>query len=125
MRTGHESHRTKDFDVELAAREIAQLLQPLAVFMSANDLAFDGITDDETHSMIRDAWFNIVVHGFTTTTERGKRYINELRVIAIHSPRWSSRIAESRMKATSNSTRFCAEARAPSANLSRRSSSWK
>ncbi len=83
---GHESHRAKESDVELAAREIAQLLQPLAVFMSANELAFDGVTDDEIHSLIRDAWFNIVVHGFTTNTDRGKKYINELRIMAIHSP---------------------------------------
>ncbi|KAK0733343.1 hypothetical protein B0T26DRAFT_633210 [Lasiosphaeria miniovina] len=82
----HHSHHAKESDVELAAREIAQLIQPLAVFMSVNDLAFDGITDDDTHSMLRDAWFNIVVHGFTPATERGKLHMNDLRIMAIHSP---------------------------------------
>ncbi|KAK1757573.1 hypothetical protein QBC47DRAFT_411683 [Echria macrotheca] len=80
------SHHAKDSDVELAAREIAQLLRPLAVFLSANDLAFDGTTDDDVHSMLRDAWFNIVVHGFTPLTERGNQYMNELKIMAIHSP---------------------------------------
>ncbi|KAF6814556.1 phosphatidylinositol 3-kinase 3 [Colletotrichum sojae] len=82
----HQSNHTKEADVQLAAREIAELLHPLAVFMSTNDLAFNSITDDESHSMIRDAWFNIVVHGFTTQTDMGKRYLNELRVMAVHSP---------------------------------------
>src|SRR5689334_21558588 len=67
---GHanHSHHAKESDVELAAREIAQLLPPLAVFMSANPHAFDESMDDDTRSMLRDAWFNIVVHGFTPST---------------------------------------------------------
>ncbi|KAB5580782.1 hypothetical protein GE09DRAFT_1183023 [Coniochaeta sp. 2T2.1] len=79
------SHR-KDSEVELAAREIAELLQPLAVLMSTHDLALDERTDDETHAMVRDAWFNIVVHGFVPNTARGKAHLKELRIIAIHSP---------------------------------------
>lgn len=80
------AHHTKDADMELAARQIAQLLQPLSVFMSCNNMALDDATDDDVHSMLRDAWFNIVVHGFTPSTDRGKQYINELRIMAIHSP---------------------------------------
>jgi phosphatidylinositol 4-kinase len=83
--TDQHNHR-KDSEVELAAREIAQLLQPLAVLMSTQDLALDESVDDETHAMVRDAWFNIVVHGFTPTTARGKEHLKELRIIAIHSP---------------------------------------
>jgi phosphatidylinositol 4-kinase A len=82
----HKSHHAKDSDVELAAREIAQLLPPLAIFMSANPLAFDESSDDDTRSMLRDAWFNIVVHGFTPSTDRGKRSLKHLRIMAIHSP---------------------------------------
>lgn len=79
------NHR-KESEVELAAREIAQLLQPLAVLMSTHDLALDESTDDETHAMLRDAWFNIIVHGFVPNTARGRQYLPELRIIAIHSP---------------------------------------
>ncbi|KXX81698.1 Phosphatidylinositol 4-kinase STT4 [Madurella mycetomatis] len=81
-----QSHHAKESDVELAAREIAQLLPPLAILMSANQLAFDSDSDDDTRSMLRDAWFNIVVHGFSPATERGKQNIKHLRILAIHSP---------------------------------------
>ncbi|KAJ4295778.1 phosphatidylinositol-4- kinase [Collariella sp. IMI 366227] len=84
----HASHsnHTKALDVELAAREIAQLLPPLALFMSTNPEVFDEFSDDDTRSMLRNAWFNIVVHGFTPTTDRGKQNLIHLRVMAIHSP---------------------------------------
>ncbi|KAF4340246.1 phosphatidylinositol 4-kinase [Fusarium beomiforme] len=82
----HSSGHTKESDVQMAAKEIAELLRPLAIFMSSNDFASEPITDDETYSLLRDAWFNIVVHGFTTNADRGKQYMRELRMIAIHSP---------------------------------------
>ena len=81
----HQAQNTREADVEVAAREIAQLLQPLAILMSSNDLASDDTLTEETVSLLRDAWFNIVVHGFSTNTERGKKYLNELRLMAIHS----------------------------------------
>jgi phosphatidylinositol 4-kinase A len=82
----HESKDAKESDLEFAAREIAQLLQPLSILMSTKQFAAFTETDDENHAMIRDAWFNIVVHGFNPSTERGKKYMNELRIMAIHSP---------------------------------------
>lgn len=82
----HSSGHTNDVDVQMAAREIAELLHPLAVFMSSKDLASAPLVDDEIYSLLRDAWFNIVVHGFTTNTDRGKQYIDQLRMIAVHSP---------------------------------------
>ncbi|KAI0450623.1 phosphatidylinositol 3 [Xylaria acuta] len=83
----HQSNHMKESDIEFAAQEIAQLLQPLATLMSANDFAAKmSSQDDDGFALTRDAWFNIVVHGFTPTTERGKKYMNELRYMAIHSP---------------------------------------
>ncbi|PKS11831.1 hypothetical protein jhhlp_001125 [Lomentospora prolificans] len=82
----HQSNHTKDSDVQLAAHDIAQLLRPLAVFMESNDMSVDAITEDESHSMLRDAWFNIVVHGFLPSSELGEKWIKELRIIAVHSP---------------------------------------
>ncbi|CAM1507129.1 Fc.00g067700.m01.CDS01 [Cosmosporella sp. VM-42] len=82
----HSSNHAKESDVQLAAREIAELLHPLATFMSSNDLAAEPIINDDAYPLLRDAWFNIVVHGFTASTDRGKQYMNELRMIAIHSP---------------------------------------
>ncbi|KAI0136411.1 phosphatidylinositol 3 [Xylariales sp. AK1849] len=82
----HQTKDAKESDVEFAAREIAQLLQPLSILMSANEFAAYTHTDDDGHALIRDAWFNVVVHGLTPSTERGQKYINELRIMAIHSP---------------------------------------
>ena len=79
-------HHTKESDVQLAAQEIAELLHPLAVFMASNDLAKHPINHDEAYFLLKDAWFNIVVHGFTTSTSRGKKHIDALRTIAVHSP---------------------------------------
>jgi phosphatidylinositol 4-kinase A len=79
------SGHTKDADVQLVASKIAELLRPLAVFMSTNDFASVPLQSDESALLLRDAWFNIVVHGFSLTSERGKAYINELRLIAVHS----------------------------------------
>ncbi|KAF7878887.1 hypothetical protein EAF04_000090 [Stromatinia cepivora] len=81
----HQGHSTREGDVEAAAKEIAQLLQPLAVFFSTNNMVSDNDLSEEMLSLVRDAWFNIVVHGFTTNTERGQLYLKELRILAIHS----------------------------------------
>ncbi|KAI1438011.1 phosphatidylinositol 3 [Xylaria sp. CBS 124048] len=83
----HQSNHMKESDVEFAAQEIAELLQPLATLMSTHDFAVEmSGRDDDGFALIRDAWFNIVVHGFTPTTERGQKYMDELRYMAIHSP---------------------------------------
>lgn len=81
----HQGQNTRQADVELAAREIAQLLQPLAILMSENNLASNDNVSDEISSLLRDAWFNIVIHGFCFDTELGKRHMNELRLMAMHS----------------------------------------
>jgi phosphatidylinositol 4-kinase len=81
----HQGANTREADVEVAAREIAQMLQPLAILMSHIDLASGDALSEETSSLLRDAWFNIVVHGFTANTDRGKKYRNELQLMAVHS----------------------------------------
>ncbi|KAH7034920.1 phosphatidylinositol 3 [Microdochium trichocladiopsis] len=83
----HQSNHPKETDFEFAAREIEQLIQPLSVFMSTHEVAADrAFEDDDSHSLVRDAWFNMVVHGFNSTTPRGKRVLDDLRIMAIHSP---------------------------------------
>lgn len=80
-----QSNHSRNVDVELAAQEIAQFLQPLAILMSTKNLAEDHSLSEEVLSLLRDMWFNLVVHGFTISTPRGQRYLNELRLMAIHS----------------------------------------
>jgi phosphatidylinositol 4-kinase len=76
------SHRHMQ-DTELAAQEIAQLLKPLAVLLSRNAKHDDwSETSDSIISLQRDAWFNIVVHGFDTLSDLGKKYREELKTLA-------------------------------------------
>ncbi|KAI9841229.1 MAG: phosphatidylinositol-4- kinase [Thelocarpon superellum] len=84
----HEGEHTREVDVELAAREIAQLLRPLALLLSSGEVR--GHTDaprgDAILALHRDAWFNVVVHGFTTSSELGRKHRGDLQQIAIRSP---------------------------------------
>jgi len=79
----HDTDREYTADVELATQEIAQLLKPLATFVSANhdasedDMDFEGLPAPQ-----RDAWFNVVVHGFTLSSSIGRAYRTELQVLA-------------------------------------------
>ncbi|KAF7515655.1 hypothetical protein G7054_g14473 [Neopestalotiopsis clavispora] len=82
----HESKGARESDLEFAAGEISQLLQPLSILMSTKQFAAHIESEDDSHAAIRDAWFNIAVHGFNPLTDRGKKYTNELRIMAIHSP---------------------------------------
>ena len=43
----HQVQNAKESDVEIAARQIAELLQPLALLMSNNSLVDDDDMDDE------------------------------------------------------------------------------
>lgn len=81
-----QSGRAKDVDVQLAAQDIAQLIRPVAVLMSSVDMSVDVIKEDESSSLLRDAWFNIVVHGFLPSSDIGGKWIDELRIMAVHSP---------------------------------------
>lgn len=70
-------------DTELAAQEIAQLLKPLAVLLSRNAKHDELATmSDPIINLQRDAWFNIVVHGFDTLSDLGKQYREELKTLA-------------------------------------------
>lgn len=79
----HEATHRHIRDTELAAQEIAQLLSPLAILLSRNaELADLTNLGESVISLQRDAWFNIVVHGFDLTSRLGKQHLNELRTLA-------------------------------------------
>jgi phosphatidylinositol 4-kinase len=80
----HENDSKPFGDIELAAREIAQLLRPLATFAALTaspnveeDLGIEGFAN-----LQRDAWFNAVVHGFSLTSPYGVQYRQELQTLA-------------------------------------------
>ncbi|KAF2730403.1 hypothetical protein EJ04DRAFT_579874 [Polyplosphaeria fusca] len=79
----HDSTNRHVRDAEFAALEIAQLLPPLAALLSSNAERIDlSKVDDSILNLQRDAWFNIVVHGFDLTTPLGKRHLEALRTLA-------------------------------------------
>ncbi len=81
----HESDNTRQADIDLAAREIAQLLQPLTSLVSTqnreNEIAQNGNLAD----LYRQAWFNIIVHGITLGSTICQKYSFELQTLATQS----------------------------------------
>ncbi|KAF2842827.1 hypothetical protein M501DRAFT_32254 [Patellaria atrata CBS 101060] len=79
----HQGQNTKLSDVELAAHEIAQLLSPLAILVAENRPQVDR-DDINEHLVImqRDSWFNVVVHGFHLSSPLGRKYSQELEILA-------------------------------------------
>jgi len=70
-------------DVAMASKIVAQLFRPMAVLCSS-DLEHEPQFENpgELSSLSRNAWFNMVVHGFTLTSQVGKEYAQELQVLA-------------------------------------------
>ncbi|KAI9674504.1 MAG: phosphatidylinositol-4- kinase [Caeruleum heppii] len=79
----HDDRRHGSTDI--AAQEISQLLHPLALLVSANTIGQDDDLSDNVQRLWREAWFNIVVHGFTATSKLGRQYRLDLQAIAVHS----------------------------------------
>ncbi|KAF9730815.1 hypothetical protein PMIN06_009193 [Paraphaeosphaeria minitans] len=78
-----ETHPRQVRDTELAAQEIAQLLPPLALLLSRKaGLANPSQLDDHILGLQRDAWFNIVIHGFDLSSSLAQEHVAELRTLA-------------------------------------------
>ncbi|KAL9612881.1 MAG: hypothetical protein Q9167_002565 [Letrouitia subvulpina] len=80
----HESDNTHEADVELAGREITELLAPLAVSVSCQRPFPDGEAHEDILRLQREAWFNIVVHGITPYASIDQQFISALRSIAVN-----------------------------------------
>ena len=78
-------------EFELAAEEIGYLLSPLALLVSRSNLMQDALWGDDIRSLARDAWFNIVVHGFTGTRIQQSRYASDLNLLATNLPPMTSK----------------------------------
>lgn len=73
-------------DAATEARTIAQLFRPLAVLVSKEPHftpTFEN--EDELRQLGRDAWFNIVAHGFTISSDNGKEHATDLQILAQYS----------------------------------------
>lgn len=82
----HESDNTHHADVELAAREIVELLAPLATLLSRLGPGSYLAHDPNVRRLYRESWFNIIIHGITSTSTLGQQHVSELQVLAMHSP---------------------------------------
>ena len=72
-------------DPALTAKTIAQLFGPMAVFASHDQEQNPQFEhEDELSQLSRDAWFNIVVHGFTLDSQASRQYAHELQILAKH-----------------------------------------
>lgn len=80
----HEAKR--QMDLESAARGIALLIVPLAILLEPRGHDSYKTLDPEVLPSFRDAWFNMMIHGYTTGSDRAKKYAPELQIIARSSP---------------------------------------
>ncbi|KAL4919394.1 hypothetical protein BDW62DRAFT_45207 [Aspergillus aurantiobrunneus] len=88
----HERHK----DITLAPEDISPLLKPLALLVSSkidSELCPEHYDQDVT-TLFRDAWFNIAVHGISLHSTVGRNHLEELRLLAKHSP---TLVSEDRM----------------------------
>ncbi|KAL8939206.1 MAG: hypothetical protein Q9211_002847 [Gyalolechia sp. 1 TL-2023] len=81
----HESHNTHQDDVDLASREIAELLEPLATLLDGRDVLSDVGNDQDISHLQREAWYNMVVHSITPNSKIGQQYVESLRILAVQS----------------------------------------
>ncbi|KAK3715278.1 Phosphatidylinositol 4-kinase stt4 [Vermiconidia calcicola] len=73
-------------DIALATETIAQLFRPLAVLASeATEHTPVFENKDELMELSRDAWFNIIVHGFMFNSKGTREHAEVLEVLAQHS----------------------------------------
>ncbi|KAL4761682.1 1-phosphatidylinositol 4-kinase STT4 [Aspergillus foveolatus] len=82
---------TDEHEGHLAPEDISPLLKPLAL-LSSKGLQLE--QDQYICALFRDAWFNIAVHGISLSSTVGQNHIEELRLLAKHSP---ALVSEDRM----------------------------
>ena len=81
----HETDNTHQADVDLAAREIVELLPPLATLAAVGTDQKSMSDDENVESLHREAWFNMIVHGITPISSYGQQCAKELRTVAMQS----------------------------------------
>ncbi|KAL4946901.1 hypothetical protein BDV06DRAFT_2724 [Aspergillus oleicola] len=88
----HERHK----DITLAPEDISPLLKPLALLVSSGkgSAPTPEHYDQDVSTLFRDAWFNIAVHGISLSSNVGRSYLEELRLLAKYSP---TLVSEDRM----------------------------
>ena len=81
----HEGENNRQADVDLAAREIAELVSPLAALVSTKTSKDQFSQNEDIARLYREVWFNIIVHGITPSSKYGKQCLDDLRALAMQS----------------------------------------
>ncbi|RAL15683.1 1-phosphatidylinositol 4-kinase STT4 [Aspergillus homomorphus CBS 101889] len=87
--TDFDNDRQKE--IILAPDDISPFLKPLALLVSsgknmAEQRGPEMRYDQDISTLFRDAWFNIAIHGITLNSAVAQHHLEELRLLAKHSP---------------------------------------
>jgi phosphatidylinositol 4-kinase A len=79
-------HHRPHTEISVTANDIARYLTPLAELLPQSPHPSYDTDDAEIDSLFRNAWFNMVVHGFSKNSQIALKYMNELEIIARSTP---------------------------------------
>lgn len=91
-------HHRPHTEISATASEISLFLPPLAALLPGlNDAPYE-TTDAEINNLFRNAWFNMVVHGFSKNSEKTAKYKKELEIIARSTPPLVSDVSSNKIE---------------------------
>ncbi|ODQ65389.1 hypothetical protein NADFUDRAFT_51982 [Nadsonia fulvescens var. elongata DSM 6958] len=79
-------HHRPHVEISATAEEISYFLSPLAELLPEFPAAPLEINNDEIFRLFRNAWFNMVVHGYANNSQYTIKYKTELQIIARSTP---------------------------------------
>ncbi|KAF5098131.1 hypothetical protein D0Z00_002148 [Geotrichum galactomycetum] len=95
----HElEHHRPHVEISATANEISIFLAPLATLLPGLHEAPYETTDNEINDLFRNAWFNMVVHGFSKNSDLTAKYKHELEVIARSTPPLVSEVSTNKIE---------------------------
>ncbi|CAN6609478.1 phosphatidylinositol 4-kinase Stt4p [Trichomonascus vanleenenianus] len=90
----HRSHH----EISAAADEIVNLLPPLAELLpKVNEKPYE-TTDQQISALFRNAWFNMVVHGFAKNSKWTTEHKDSLEIIAQNTPPLVSEVSTNKIE---------------------------
>ncbi|KAK9466528.1 hypothetical protein V1512DRAFT_171225 [Lipomyces arxii] len=91
-------HHRPHHEITVTAKEISLLIKPLAALLPAVDQTPYKTENLEILVAFRNAWFNIVVHGYLRGSDWAKMYRQEFEIIAWNSPTLISESSSNRFE---------------------------
>lgn len=91
-------HHRPHVEISATANEIALFLPPLAALLPGFQESPYETTDTEINTLFRNAWFNMVVHGFSKNSDWTAKYKRELEIIARSTPPLVSEVSSNKIE---------------------------